>query len=151
MSDKKTKTDIASRRRRRRKARSVQELLQGVLDRDRRYPLEAYRFMFESLDYTLAGLEKVRHVRGPELLDGVREYAIEQFGLMARPVFRCWNIKETRDLGNVVFNLVDAGLMGKSGDDTIEEFVGVYEFEDVFERQVEKNLSKLWRIDFDAI
>jgi uncharacterized repeat protein (TIGR04138 family) len=110
--------------------------------RDPRYRPEAYHFMFEALDYTLSlrGATR-RHVSGPEIMDGVRRLALEQFGFLARPVFRHWGITRTDDFGEIVFNLIRADLLQKTADDRKEDFFGLYEFEEAFDQAFELELE----------
>src|SRR2546429_8078376 len=74
----------------------------------------------------------VRHVTGPQLLDGVRRYALKEFGPMVMTVFDNWGIHSCEDVGNIVFNLISAGVFGKTEDDSIEDFKNVYRFEEAF-------------------
>ncbi|MBI4576766.1 MAG: hypothetical protein HY722_10930 [Planctomycetes bacterium] len=112
----------------------------AIRRRDPRYAAEAYIFCFEALDHTLKMLgidseDKRRHVTGPELLEGVRDLALRNFGALARMVFESWGLRETRDFGHIVFHLVDSGLMGKTEEDRIDDFVGVYQFAAVLDDQ----------------
>jgi uncharacterized repeat protein (TIGR04138 family) len=114
--------------------------LDDVVRRDPRYAYEAYEFLFEALQHTQRRLGRVPpedaapdedyHVSGPELLDGVRELALREFGLMARTVFRQWGIDATADVGELVFNLINAGLMSKTPDDNRRDFVDVYDLDE---------------------
>ena len=106
--------------------------LRKVVKNDPRFPTEAYRFLFEALRFTVARLPETRHVSGQELLDGIREYSLQQFGGMARTVFRQWHIARTEDFGDMVFNLVGANLMGKTESDSMEDFANGYDFEKAF-------------------
>lgn len=110
------------------------ELLQDIVERDRRYKLEAYLLVNDGLQYTLKQLDIRRHVSGRELLEGIRQLVLERYGRMAKAVLNSWGLFTTDDLGNVVFNLVNAGLMSKTETDTIEEFRAVYDFEETFVR-----------------
>lgn len=76
--------------------------------------------------------DESRHVSGHELCIGLRDFAIERYGMLARSVLSKWGIHATRDFGNIIFAMVDAGLMRTTEEDTIEDFEGVYEFDDVF-------------------
>ncbi len=117
---------------------SLFELIREIRAKDPRYP-----FVFEALDYTLTGMEEQpRHVNGHELLEGIREYAVEEFGLMARSVFECWGIHETSDFGRMVFNLIDAGLLGKAEADKLDDFKDVYDFAVAFETLPRKELLR---------
>ncbi|HRJ77268.1 MAG: hypothetical protein HUU03_05640 [Planctomycetaceae bacterium] len=101
--------------------------------KDPRYAADAYRFVFEGLDYTLRKylkLETPRHVTGPELCEGMRRLALEQFGFMAYDVWTSWGIHCTRDLGQIIFNLVDARLLRATDEDKIEDFTDVFDLKE---------------------
>jgi uncharacterized repeat protein (TIGR04138 family) len=114
-----------------------------VVRRDPRYVYEAYEFVFESLRHTQVLLNRVpqegsgeepgprHHVKGRELLEGICDYALKQFGLMARTVFRLWGIERTDDFGAIVFNLVEANLMSKTDEDSREDFHDVFDLDEV--------------------
>ncbi len=118
---------------------NFEQELYGILERDSRYSRNAYLFAFQALEYTMKSFlqldeDKRRHVSAQELLDGMKEYAIKHFGYMARYVWESWGIGSTDDWGNVVYNLIDAGLMKQNEEDSPELFSGVFDFEEVFER-----------------
>ena len=112
--------------------------LAEVVRRDSRYTYEAYEFLYEALNHTqkmlgrlppdeaAEGAERQHHVSGPELLAGIRDLALREFGLMARTVLHMWGIQRTDDFGEIVFNLVEAGLMNKTDSDTRQDFHDVY-------------------------
>lgn len=99
------------------------------------YPIEAYDFVQRGLQYTVHKLHgKVndpkisRHVSGRELSEGLREFALMQWGMLARTVLRRWNITRTEDFGRIVFALVEGGYMTTTEEDTLDDFRGVYDF-----------------------
>ena len=96
------------------------------------YRPEAYGFVLESLDYTVAKLKQPRHVSGEELLEGIRGYAVKQYGPMARAVFEHWGVKNTLDFGRIVFDLVEVGLLRKREEDMIDDFKDRYDFKKAF-------------------
>jgi uncharacterized repeat protein (TIGR04138 family) len=100
-----------------------------------KYKPRAYMFVIEALEFTMARLGRHGHVSGQELSEGVAHLAKREFGPTAKMVLENWGITETRDIGEIVFTLVSAGLLGKTEEDSIEDFVEVYDFDDVFERQ----------------
>jgi uncharacterized repeat protein (TIGR04138 family) len=113
------------------------EKLRAVAQEDGRYSLEAYVFTFRGLDRTLHRLDRRKgpsHVTGKELLEGIRDLALEEFGYLARTVFESWGVRTTRDFGEIVFVMVNAGMMGKTERDRVEDFDGVFEFEEAFEK-----------------
>jgi uncharacterized repeat protein (TIGR04138 family) len=115
------------------------ETLDSVVANDPRYQRDGYIFLRDALDFTTKQQKKikgvtVRHVSGPELLDGVRRYALKEFGPMVTTVFDSWGIHSCEDIGNMVFNLIGAGVFGKTEEDSIEDFKNVYDFEEAFVR-----------------
>lgn len=105
-----------------------------VIDEDKRYDPESYSFVMASLDFTSKKLRRHGHVSGEELLEGIREYAIEQFGPMARSVLEHWGIKTTGDFGEIVFNMIDVGLLGKTNQDSKQDFSDTYDFKTAFDK-----------------
>lgn len=115
------------------------EALESIVASDPRYHRDAYIFLRDALDFTTKQQKRtkgasVRHVAGPELLEGVRQYALKEFGPMVVTVFYYWGIKSCEDIGHMVFNLIGAGIFGKTEEDSLEDFKGVYDFEEVFAR-----------------
>jgi len=113
------------------------EALDSIVASDPRYQREAYIFVRDALDFTTKQQKKakgttVRHVSGPELLEGVRQYALKEFGPMVVTVFDNWGIRSCEDIGHMVFNLISAGIFGKTDQDSIEDFKAVYDFRDAF-------------------
>jgi uncharacterized repeat protein (TIGR04138 family) len=106
--------------------------LEELVARDLRYRLESYVFVINALEYTMAKLERSGHVSGTELLEGVKEFARERFGPMVKMVFEHWGISKTDDFGEIVFNLVNAGVLGKTETDSKEDFKNVYDFDEAF-------------------
>lgn len=102
---------------------------------DGRYGIDSYFFLFEALAFAQAKFHKKRHVKGRELLEGIRELALERFGPMSKSVFEHWGVKTTDDFGEIVFLLVKNGLLGKTSDDKKEDFHDVYSFDEVFVKE----------------
>jgi uncharacterized repeat protein (TIGR04138 family) len=125
--------------------------IEKIVQKDPRYKPEAYEFVMKALFYTQKSFKKQAHVSGKELLHGIKEYCFEQFGPMTNEVLLHWGIHQTIDFGNVVFNMIDVGLMKKTDEDKIEDFKDVYEFKDVFgegyRSKLEKDLKKILKKD----
>ena len=118
------------------------EALDSIVASDPRYHREAYVFLRDALDYTTKQQKKakgasVRHVAGPELLEGVRQYALKEFGPMVMTVFSHWGLQTTEDIGNMVFNLIGAGIFGKTEEDSIDDFKNVFDFHEAFVKPFE--------------
>jgi uncharacterized repeat protein (TIGR04138 family) len=77
--------------------------------------------------------ESSRHISGQQLCEGLRMYAIENWGMMAGVVLRRWNLRATIDFGRIVFALVDGGLMHKTERDKLDDFRDVYDFDRAFD------------------
>ena len=111
---------------------TIFDLLEPIITKDGRYTAQAYIFVREGLDHTVKTLDKPRHVSGTELLDGMRAYALQEFGPVTKRVLSEWGINECVDFGHIVFNLVEEGLLGKTEEDSIEDFMGGYDFHEAF-------------------
>ena len=110
-----------------------------IIAKDPRYETEAYLFVKEALDYTqkLVGKpsrNEVRHVSGQELLEGIRAFALSQFGPMTPTVFEEWGIRRCEDFGEIVFNMVEIGLLGKTEKDSRADFQNGYDFDSAFRK-----------------
>ena len=118
---------------------TFEEALEQILTADPRYHRDAYAFVREALDFTqkIAGKEgagKSRHVSGQELLVGIRQFALVQFGPMTITVLEEWGIRDCRDFGNLVFNMVETGFLGKTEKDSEDDFLDGYNFDDAFRK-----------------
>ena len=114
-----------------------EEGIERIMERDARYNPDAYLFVREGLDFTVklhkkTGQVATRHVTGQELLEGLRRYALQQFGPMTKTVLSYWGVKRCEDFGEIVFNMVDGGILGKQERDSRDDFKGGYDFDEVF-------------------
>ena len=98
-----------------------------IRDGDARLKPQAYRFVMETLDFTLQHIGKRRHVTASELLDGFCGYARRRFGLLSATVLESWGINSTQDVGRAVFQLVDARILSRLDSDRPEDFDVEYE------------------------
>ena len=109
------------------------QIVERMCAKDLRYHPEAFLFLLDALYFTVSRLAEARHVSGRELLEGIRLYALDQFGPLARQVLASWGVTRTEDFGHIVFALVRAGLLGKTEEDSIEDFKGGYDFTAAFD------------------
>lgn len=112
-----------------------------ILEKDPRYKIEAYIFVLEALYYAHTKFKVEKHVTGRQLLEGIKELGLKRFGPMTKMVFEYWGVKKTIDFGNIVFNMVNEGILSKTEEDKIEDFEDVYDFEELF--------VKNYKLDFD--
>ena len=119
-----------------------EELLNGILARDPRYTVEAYAFVRGGLDFTVRSLENQRHVSGQELLEGIRKFSIDEFGPMTKTVLNEWGIMCTEDIGEIVFNMVETGLLGKTDEDNRADFANGYDFDEAFRKPFKPAAAK---------
>lgn len=117
-----------------------------TIARQTKYPADAFAFVEKGLGYTVTRMHGKfdpkapptnRHVTGPQLCAGLRDYAIEQYGLLAKVVLNRWRITRSDDFGQIVFAMVDAGRMSKTEDDSIRDFVDVFDFDEAFRTNVQ--------------
>lgn len=118
--------------------------LKAIFDDAGGYAPDAYAFIRDGLAHTVDSIhgsgsmnpndpeDDSRHVDGRELCLGLSDYAVERYGLLAKPVLKRWGIHETLDFGKIIFALVDAGLMRKTDDDTLADFQDIYDFNEIF-------------------
>ena len=116
-----------------------EEVLEIITAKDTRYHRDAYLFMREALEFTQHQIrsgkrEHAGHVTGTELLDGIRRYALDQFGPMAITVLSEWGVNRCEDFGELVFLMVEHNLLSKTENDSREDFQGGYTFEDAFRK-----------------
>ena len=107
-------------------------LLDRLRDRWPQFHESAYVFVLGALHYVISGLDTPRHISGRELAEGVRDLALERFGPMARTVLEHWGIRTTDNVGDVVFALVEVGVLIKQDEDGPEDFHEVYSFDEAF-------------------
>ena len=118
---------------------SFEEALAQILAKDPRYQRDAYLFVREALDFTQKLVVKenrgtLRHVSGQELLDGIRQYALAQHGPMTMMLFDEWGVRSCLDFGEIVFNMVEIGLLAKTEQDTRVDFEDGYDFYETFRK-----------------
>lgn len=128
---------------------SLRDDLAGVLARDPRYHVQAYIFIFEAIDFTKTRKRRrlrdrrtprtkgplSHHVTGAELCEGARDLLLQQYGLMAMTVLNQWGIRCTSDFGEIVYNLIAAGDLEQSPNDSRADFDDVYDFESAFKHE----------------
>jgi len=116
------------------------EELEKIVAKDPRYTREAYLFVREALDHTQKIIGKPpkddapRHVSGQQLLNGIREYGLQQYGPMTMAVLNEWGLRCCEDFGEIVFNMVENSLLAKTDQDSRDDFKGGYSFEDAFRK-----------------
>lgn len=123
---------------------------QSIRARAAAFPEPAFQFVREGLSHTVKmihGLDDAapapapgepapsRHVSGPQLCMGLRDMAVERYGLLAKTVLRRWGLRGTDDFGVIVYAMIDRGEMRSSNEDAFEDFKGVFDFDEAFEAQ----------------
>jgi uncharacterized repeat protein (TIGR04138 family) len=113
------------------------EAIAEIYKKDPRYDAATYLFVRDALDFTVKTLERPatgrgKHVSGQELLEGIRKYALREYGPMTLTVFKRWGVTRTEDFGEIVFNLVESGKLGRTEEDKREDFADGYDFFEAF-------------------
>jgi uncharacterized repeat protein (TIGR04138 family) len=113
------------------------EKLDHIVQQDPRFNREAYLFLRDALDHTVKLRKKSKegvdqHVSGQQLLEGIRQYALKQFGPMVPTVFSYWGVRRGEDFGEMVYHFIREGVFGKTETDSIEDFKGGYDFHEAF-------------------
>jgi len=110
------------------------DFLDEIIEKDPNYSKEAYVFILDSLRVLLESFQEARHVSGQELSEGCRCRALELYGPLARSVLEYWGIRSTEDIGEIVFNLIEANQLTKTEQDRKQDFKNVFDFEQAFEK-----------------
>jgi len=116
---------------------SFEQALATIQAKDPRYHREAYLFVREALEHTQKTIARnprgrIRHVTGQELLAGIRDFALQQFGPMTKTVLEEWGMRRCEDFGDIVFNMSAVGWLAKTSKDSRADFAGGYDFDDAF-------------------
>jgi len=120
---------------------------EGIMDqirlREQRFDERAYLFVLAALEFCQGRLTERRHITGPELAHACRSLAMERFGVTARLVLDHWGVRATRDIGDIVFTLVELGLLISQPQDRREDFQDVFDFAQAFEREYPWSAAQL--------
>lgn len=116
------------------------EIVGLICKEDSRFHRQAYTFVRQALDHTVKEIKRLdpsrtgksQHVSGPELLNGIRAYALDQFGPLTKTVLVAWGITRCQDFGDIVFNLIDYNVFSKTEQDRREDFADIYDFDEAF-------------------
>ena len=111
---------------------TLEEALERIGQQDGRFHERGYLFVLAALEYAQQRLPARRHLTGAELAWACRDFALEQFGLLAATVLGHWGITSTADLGCIVFTMIDVGLLARQPSDKLQDFDQVYDFAEVF-------------------
>ncbi len=116
-----------------------------------RFHADAYRFIFEALNHTQKVLDRPAtedydderaHISGRELMIGVKDLALERYGLLASNVFAHWGVRSTADFGRIVFEMIERGEMRKTERDQLSDFIDVYDFDEALDKDYKIPLLK---------
>ena len=118
--------------------RNFIQAVEEICSKDSRYKPEGYEFVSQALTFTRKKMKKPGHITGRELSEGMADFAIDQYGPMAKSVLRHWGIHKTEDFGHIVFNLIEKKIFFKTENDSIDDFKGVYDFDSAFSNAMEK-------------
>ena len=119
------------------------EMLREIRQKDPRFTAEAYAFTFQGLDYTMHEMKgKRQHVSGQDLLEGIRRLAAKEFGRLAPMVFKAWGVTQSSHFGDIVYNLIEAGVMKRRDEDKREDFDGGWDLSTAFDKEEEGGQAK---------
>jgi len=109
----------------------------SILEKEKRFQPGAYFLVREALDFTVDRLSREtngekRHVSGKELLQGFRDYVLQEYGPMSATLLRDWKIQKCRHVGEIVFLFIENGIFGKQDSDSLDDFDEIYSFEEAF-------------------
>lgn len=122
------------------KPRGPEKTLEQIVEELGLYPIDAFEFVREGLNFTVQRIhgrkkdpEASRHVSGQQLCEGLRQYALLRWGMLARTVLARWGITRTEDFGRIVFAMIEGQFLAKTDEDSVDDFRNVYDFESAFD------------------
>ena len=110
----------------------AEDIMARIRARGGQYHERGYLFVLGPIEFLQSSLEARRHVTGAELAWACRDFARQQFGLLAPVVLAHWGIKRTEDIGRIVFTLVEVGLLVTQPGDLESDFEAVFQFAAAF-------------------
>jgi len=127
------------------------EVIDLICKEDSRFDRKAYAFVRQALDHTVKEIRKRQpertakslHVTGPELLEGIRDFALEQYGPLTKTVLNAWGVTRCSDFGDIVFNLIDYNVFSKTENDRREDFSEIYQFDEAFVKPFQPKRPRL--------
>ena len=123
------------------------QVIEEICVKDPRYKPDAYEFVMQALYFTQKKIKRQGHMSGKELLEGIRDFAVQEYGPMAKTLLYHWGISKTEDFGNIVFNMIGKKVLSKTENDSVADFRDVYDFEKTFgnilRESVIKEISKV--------
>jgi uncharacterized repeat protein (TIGR04138 family) len=133
------------------------EIVGLIVKEDSRFDRKAYNFVRQALDHTVKEVRrrqpertgKSQHVTGEELLYGIRDFALEQYGPLAKTVLNAWGVKRCADFGDIVFNLIEYNVFSKTESDRREDFAELYDFDEAFVKPYQPKGRRLRRSSGD--
>ncbi len=138
--------------------RTFEEAVAEILAKDSRFAAPAYDFVREGLEATVkklgrasAGERRSRHISADELCHGLRDYALERYGVLAGALLHRWGLRRTDDFGAIVFLLVEVGMFGVTEDDTPEAFSGRFDFAEAFREPFRPDIRLRRRASPEAV
>ena len=137
------------------------KLVEDICSKDKRYKPDAYEFVLQGLSFTQNKFKRqapynakhftAEHVSGRELACGLRDFAINQYGALARSVLSHWGINQTQDFGNIVFNMIEKKLLSRTEEDCLADFNVVYDFNAAFANVLADSVAEGLRISRKAM
>ena len=118
------------------------KVIEDICVKDSRYKADAYEFMMQALYFTQKKMKRQGHMSAVELLGGIRDFAAQQYGPMAKTLLYHWGINKTDDFGNIVFNMIERKVLSKTENDSAADFKNVYDFEKAFGNILRESIIK---------
>jgi len=102
--------------------KELQKIIETIVIHEKRYSKDAYKFINAAVNYTVASTNAKGHVDAKQLLEGISEFALNEFSLFYEEIFKFWGVNRASDIGNIVFSLIEQKALGASPEDSIEDF-----------------------------
>lgn len=114
-----------------------QHALQALQQQYPEYDSKVYGFTLMALQKVVEDIGEKRHLQAAELANGVVELAHDEFGPLASEVLQSWGLETTEDLGEVVFAMVETGIMGARKEDRQADFEELFDLHQRLQQEYE--------------
>jgi uncharacterized repeat protein (TIGR04138 family) len=107
--------------------------IEEIAEHDGRFNPRALRFVYDGLGYTVKKIScQPGHVTGQILCEGLKQMALEKWGRLSLLVLNTWQVKSTKDIGEIVYLLIKHKWMKAQPTDSIDDFKDVFDFKTAF-------------------
>ena len=105
----------------------AEDVMARIRARGGSYHERGYIVVLGAVEFLQSRLDARRHVSAAELAWACRDFALEQFGMLASAVMTHWGIHTTDDFGQIVFMLERRNIEGRNARDIAADLTAAFD------------------------